>query len=185
LKPIILVFGLSGVGKTYAAKAIRREFSFEHLDIDRNRGFASAGFPSEWDSDVECVDFADLAAAVRGRLGDQYRGVILSFPTTYRFTREQLCTASSLGIGVVILWGTVKQCWDVRRERQRKNKGTTPSHADYLRKNEPTFDLYKAAGCDEFRLEAFQADGSRPSRGILLARIRERLANQGIDLTAS
>jgi hypothetical protein len=186
LKPIIFVLGLSGAGKTDTAKALSKDYSLLHIDIDRKGGgFAKAGFPPEWDEDMARVDLALLAAGVRGCLGDQNQGVVLSFPTTYRFRREQLSIASTHGVGVVVLWGALERCWDVRRERQKKNKGTTPHHADYLLKNRPTFEMYGGAEYDEFKVEAFQPDGSRPSRETLLTLVLARLANQGIDLTAS
>jgi hypothetical protein len=84
-------------------------------------------------------------------------------PTTYRFRREQLGVASTYGVGVVVLWGALERCWDVRRERQKKNKRTTPEYADYLRKNRPMFEMYESTEYDEFKVEAFQPDGSRPS----------------------
>ena len=101
------------------------------------------------------------------------------------FSREQLRVASYHGVGVILLWGSLECCWDVRRARQQKNKGTTPSYADYLRKNRPTFEMYEGAEYDEFKAEAFEPSGARPSRDILLTRILERLAKQGIELTAS
>jgi len=186
LKPIIFVLGLSGVGKTDTAKALSKNYSLLHIDIDRKGGgFAKAGFPPEWDEDVARVDFAHLAAGVRDRLGDQHQGAVVSFPTTYRFRREQLAVASTHGVGVVVLWGALERCWDVRRERQEKNKRMTPDHADYLRKNRPTFEMYEGAEYDEFKAEAFQPDGSRPSRETLLTLVLARLAKQGIDLDAS
>lgn len=183
MKPIVFVLGLSGVGKTHTAKAISEDYLLLHIDIDRKGGgFARAGFPPEWDKDVAQIDFAVLAAGVRNCLGEGHQGAVLSFPTTYRFRREQLGAASPHGVGVILLWGSLEYCWDVRRERQQKNRGTTPNHADYLRKNRPTFEMYEGAEYDEFKTEAFQLDGSRPSRESLLARALERLANQGIEL---
>jgi hypothetical protein len=185
LKLIIFVLGLSGVGKTYTAKALSKDYSLLHIDIDRKAGgFAKAGFPPEWDKDIARVDFAVLAAGIRGCIGDQHQGAVLSFPTTYRFRREQLGVASTHGVGVVVLWGAIERCWDVRRERQKKNKGTTPDQAGYLRKNRPAFEMYKGAEYDEFKVEAFQIDGSRPSHETLLTLVLARLANQGIELTA-
>lgn len=186
MKPIIFVLGLSGVGKTDMAKALSKDYSLLHIDIDRKSGgFAKAGFPPEWDEDVARVDFALLTTGVRGCLADQHQGAVLSFPTTYRFDRGQLGVASTHGVGVIVLWGTLECCWDVRRKRQEKKKGATPDHADYLRKNRPTFEMYESAEYDEFKAEAFQPDGSRPSRETLLTRVLARLSNQGIDLTAS
>lgn len=186
MKPIIFVFGLSGVGKTHTAKAISRDYSLLHIDIDRSGGgFAKAGFPSGWDKDVTRIDLAVLAAGVRDCLGDLHQGAVLSFPTTYRFSREQLRAASYHGVGVILLWGALEYCWDVRRKRQQKNKGTTPKYADYLRKNRPTFEMYQDAEYDEFKAEAFEPNGARPSWDVLLARVLERLAKQGIELTAS
>ena len=186
MKPIVFVMGLSGVGKTYTAKAISREFSLQHIDIDRTGGgFAKAGFPREWDGDVARVDFTVLGVGVRSHLGDQDQGAVLSFPTTYRFTSEQLGVALTHGVGVILLWGALECCWDVRRKRQEKNKGTTPSRKRYDRKNEPTFEMYRRVEYDKFRVDALLADGSRPSAEELLALVLERLAKQGIQLPAT
>jgi len=186
LKPIIFILGLSGVGKTHTAKAISKDYSLKHIDIDRKGGgFTRGRFPAEWDEDIERVDFTILSAIVRGGLGDWHQGAVLSFPTTYRFNREQLRDVSRHGVGVVVLWGPLEHCWDVRRKRQEKNKGTTPKSTDYLRKNRPTFEMYEGAEYDEFKVEAFQSDGSRPSRDILLTLVLNRLAEQGVELSAS
>ena len=186
MKPIIFVLGLSGAGKDEASKMLEKRCSLLRKDMDRKggRGFQLARFPAEWDRDISLVDFAFLAAGVCGWLGDQHQGAVLSFPTTYRFSREQLGIARTNGVGVVLLWGPLERCWVVRRERQEKNKGTTPDHADYLRKNRPTFEMYERAEYHEFRVEAFEPDESRPSLENLLARMLEQLANQGIELTA-
>ncbi len=185
MKPIIFVFGLSGVGKTYTAKKLSENYSLLHIDIDRkNGGFAKAGFPSEWDKDISQVDFALLTTRVRVCIGDQHQGAVLSFPTTYRFKGEQLCFASTLGVGVILLWGTLEQCFQVRRERQKKNKGTTPEEADYLRKNRPTFEMYEGTEYDKFKVAAFQSDGSRPLCNPFLELVMQQLANQGIKFRA-
>ncbi len=60
-----------------------------------------------------------------------------------------------------------------------------PSNTDYLRKNGPTFDMYKGAEYDEFKAEAFEPDRSRPSDATLLTRVLARLSSQGIDLTTN
>jgi adenylate kinase family enzyme len=185
LKPIIFVLGLSGVGKTDTAEGLSKIGSLLHIDIDRRGGgFAKAGFPSEWDRDIARVDFDCLTTGIRARLNDRHQGAVLSFPTTYRFTREQLGVTSTHRVGIIVLWGAMEHCYDVRRKRQQEDKGTTPGRSDYPRKNGPTFDVYKAEEYDEFRVEAFQPDGSRPPRETVLRHILTRLASQRIVLIA-
>lgn len=185
MKPVIFVLGLSGAGKTHTSKVLGEEYLLLHIDIDRTGGgFARAGFPGEWDEDVSRVDFLILAAGVRMQVTDEYQGAILSFPTTYVFSREQLDVASRHGVSTVVLWGTLEHCMEARREREEK-RGKTFYPNRYLRKNTPTFDTYRSAEYDEFKVAAFQLDGYRPSRETLLSLVLERLANQGIELTAS
>lgn len=184
MKPIVFILGVSGVGKTYAATAISEEYSLRHIDIDCRCGFARAEFPQEWDDAIDQVDFAVLAARVRSYLGDQHQGAVLSFPTTYRFTREQIGVAWTCRIGVILLWAELECCWEVRRQRQITNKGTTPCQKDYLRKNQPTYDMYKGAEYDKYRVTAMLADKSRPTREQLLTLVLDRLAEQEIQLTA-
>lgn len=187
MKPIIFVLGLSGVGKDYASGVLKEQYALLHKDMDRHprHVFKSAGFPAEWDKDLSLVDFGTLAAGVRDEVADHYRGAVLSFSTTYRFDRGQLKVAGSHGVGVVLLWGELRLCMEVRRERQWTGKRRRLNKADYLRKNEPTFNMYKSSEYDEFRVENFGRDGSRPSRETLLARMTKQLAGQGIELTAS
>ena len=186
MKPIIFVLGLSGVGKTYTARLISETCSLKHFDMDRGpQGFDKYRLPPEWYSHGEQVDFERLTSRFRKLLENQDEGAVASFPTLCRFGHEQLRDASTqYGVGVVLLWGKLKHCWNVRRKRQKENKGTTPSYTDYRKKNKPTFEMYKGEEYNEFRVENLQRDGFRPP-DILLERMSERLANQGIDLTDS
>ena len=105
---------------------------------------------------------------------------MLSFPTTYRFDREQLIVASHEGVFALLLWGPLELCWKVRRERQYARRKPTPTYDDYLSKNLPTFQMYKCSDYDVFRVANFEEDESRPSRDALLARMLDSLANQGL-----
>ena len=188
MKPIILVLGLSGVGKTFTAELIGRACSLKHFDMDDSRkglrkSFDQYSFPTEWCDHGSQVDFRSLTSTFRGLLGAEDRGAVASFPTLCRFRHEQLRDASTqYGVGVVLLWGKLKHCWNVRRKRQKENKGTTPSYTDYRKKNKPTFEMYKGEEYNEFRVENLQRGGFRPP-DILLERVLERLTKQGIDLT--
>jgi hypothetical protein len=180
LKPIIFVLGLSGVGKDYACRVLKEDCSFLHRDLDRNRAFERAGLPPGWDMNISLVDFCVLAAGIRCGLGDDHQGAVLSFPTTYRFDREQLNVGSHEGVGAVLLWGPLELCWKVRCKRQYARRGTAPNYDDYLNKNLPTFQMYKCSDYDVFRVANFEVDESRPSRDALLARMLDSLANQGL-----
>ena len=180
MKPIIFVLGLSGVGKDYACCVLRNDCSLVHKDMDRKRAFERAGFSPEWDKNVLLVDFGVLATGIRCGLTDDHQGAVLSFPTTYRFNREQLNVASHEGVGAILLWGPLELCWKVRCKRQFARRGTTPNYNDYLGKNLPTFQMYKCSDYDVFRVANFEVDESRPSRDTLLARMLDSLANQGL-----
>lgn len=171
MKPIILVFGPSGVGKSYLSKALEEEYSFLHLDLDRKSGFKANGFPDEWDEDIGKINFASLASLVRSRLsGEQYAGAVLSFPTVHVLSPQQLKDASLVGISAVVLWGTEERCLEVRRERQSKRTGSFNEGQvkRYREKNRPTFETYACSDYAEFRVEAFQPNGSRWPRQHVL-----------------
>jgi broad-specificity NMP kinase len=107
VEPIIFVLGTSGVGKSYVSKALKEDYAFLHLDIDRNHGFERNGFPTEWDKDFSKVDCAQLATQVRTSVAAQQRnGAILSFPTVHLFSTIQLEDASRVGISTIVLWGS-------------------------------------------------------------------------------
>jgi hypothetical protein len=179
LKPIIFVLGLSGAGKDYACCVLKEDCSLLHKDMDHKDAFELAGLPPEWDKNILLVDFAVLAANIRCGLEDDHQGAVLSFPTTYRFDREQLTVASHEGVVAVLLWGPLELCWKVRYNRQHiEHKKKEPNYNDYLSKNLPTFQMYKCSEYDVFRVANFEVDKSRPSRDALLARMLDSLANQ-------
>lgn len=183
MKPIIFVLGLSGIGKTSTSEALRKKCALRHIDMDRSNSFKRIGLPNEWDADIEQVDFAAFTDHVRSTLRDEDRGVILSFPTTYRFTRKQIDSAATRGIAVVILWGPFECCAKARRERQEARGKGTPSASRYERLNKPTFDLYARGDYDNFRVDTLDANGSRRPYEAVLADIEARLADQGTELT--
>jgi hypothetical protein len=180
LKPIIFILGLSGVGKTYASRVLKKDCSLLHKDMDHSNAFKNADLPSEWDKNILLVDFGVLTAGIRYGLLDDYQGAVLSFPTTWRFNLEQLNDASHEGVGTVLLWGPLELCWKVRCKRQYARWETTPNYDDYLSKNLPTFQMYKCSDYDVFRVANFEENGVRPSHDALLARMLDSLANQGL-----
>jgi hypothetical protein len=151
--------------------------------MDRSNPFKHVGLPNEWDADIERVDFAAFADHVRSGIKDEDRGAILSFPTTYRFTREQLDIAAARGISVVILWGPFECCAKARRERQEARGKGTPSASRYERLNKPTFDMYSRGEYERFRVETLDANCSRRPYETVLADIAARIADQGTELT--
>jgi hypothetical protein len=180
LKPIIFILGLSGVGKDYACCVLKEDCSLLHKDMDRKRAFERAGLPPEWEKNSLMVDFGVLTTRIRSGLADDHQGAVLSFPTTYRFDREQLNVASNEGVGVVLLWGPLELCWKARCKRQFARRGTTPNYANYLSKNLPTFEMYKCSDYDIFRVTNIGVEETQPSRDDLLTRILDSLAKQGL-----
>jgi hypothetical protein len=182
LKPIIFVLGLSGVGKTTTSDELGKMHALRHIDMDHGNPFECIGLPNEWDMDIRQVDFVLLAENVRSRIRDGDRGAILSFPTTYRFTREQFDCAAACGIYVVILWGLFECCAVVRRKRQEARKKGTPSARRYKRLNTPTFDRYSQGEYDDFRVWTLDANCSHLPYKDILADITACIADQGVEL---
>lgn len=177
MKPIIFVFGPSGVGKSYLSKMLQKKaFLYMHIDTDsRNKSFAANGFPSEWDQDYHKVDPAHLVSILLDRLHDEHAGAIISFPTVHVFTHEKLVAAAHIGVTPLVLWGKHEECVRAAQERIKK-KGLRFNASRYERLNEPTFRAYVRPEYDAFRVEVFQQDGSRYPDEELLARIMERMA---------
>jgi hypothetical protein len=176
LKPIILVFGPSGVGKSYLSKKLaKRKFLYVAIDTDRKeRTFAANGFPSNWDEDYHKVDVGHLVRVLGDRLGGEHEGGVISFPTVYVFTPENLAKAAKLGVTPVLLWGRPEDCERAAEGRINK-KGKPFNRPRYKEKNKDAFQAY---GCPEygtFRVEAFREDGSRYPDDELLARIMARV----------
>ena len=184
MKPIVFVLGLSGIGKTSTSGALGKKYALRHINMDRSKAFKRIGLPNEWDTDIERVDFAALADHVRSCLKNEDRGAILSFPTIYRFTREQLDSAAAQGICVGILWGPFECCAMARRERQEARGKGTPSAIRYERLNKPTFDMYSRGVYERFRVKTFDANCSRRPYEAILADIAACTADQGIELAA-
>lgn len=171
VEPIIFIFGPSGVGKSYVSEALKEDYELMHFDIDKNRGFERNGFPKEWDTDFSKLDCAQLATQVRTRIAAQQRkGAVLSFPTAHIISNQQIEAASRVGISTIVLWGSEERCLDIRRIRQtnrigRFNEGDVER---YKRLNKPTFETYARSEYADFRIEAFQSNGSRWPRKQLL-----------------
>lgn len=174
LKPIIFIFGSSGVGKSCLSELIEKQkFLFMHIDTgDKEKTFASNGFPSEWDNDFSKIEFDVFVDGLRKCLGSEHAGIIVSFPTAYRFTRDNLDVAMHLGVIPVLLWGSEENCKRAAETRINK-KGGSFNLPRYDKNNKPTFQLYSRSEYDIFRLEAFRMDGSRFSNEEL----NEQIAN--------
>ncbi len=161
-QPIIFIFGPSGVGKSHLSNLIKKQnFLYVHIDTDdTKKTFAANGFPSEWDNNFSKVNFDVFVDKLRERLETEYNGVVVSFPTVYRFTQENLDLLKQLGVIPVLLWGTETNCKRAAEIRINK-KGKQFNLGRYDQKNLQTFQLYSRPEYDIFRLEAFRMDGSR------------------------
>jgi len=160
-KPIIFVFGPSGVGKSYLLNLLKRQkFQLMHIEDRGDKTFAAYGFHSEWDNDFSRVDFNIFIIRLREWLKDKNNGIVVSFPTVCRFTSESLDLLRQMGVTPILLWGSEKNC-KRSAEIRRKKKGGQFKLGRYDRNNLPTFQLYSRPEYDTYRLEAFRVDGSR------------------------
>jgi GTPase SAR1 family protein len=175
VNPIILLFGPSGVGKSYLLEMIaKKKFLYLQIDTDsEKRTFAANGFPSEWDADFHKVNLAHLVGKLRNSLDNERAGAVVSFPTRDVFKTEKLNEAAQLGATPVVLWGKQEYCKRAAKERIEK-KGRTFNLPRYEQYNGPTFQAYDRYEYDAFRVEAFQEDGSRYPNEKWLTRIMER-----------
>jgi len=172
MKPIVFIFGPSGVGKSHLYNLFEKQkFLCMQIDTDsKKRTFAANGFPSEWDTDFCKVRFDDFVGELQERLGNEHVGFVVSFPTTHIFTLENCDLARQLGVTLVLLWGSEANCKQAAEIRINK-KGGQFNLERYERKNRQTFQLYSCPEYDIFRLEVFQVDGSRFSDEELLKQI--------------
>lgn len=180
IRPILLILGPSGVGKScLSEKLSKKEFVYIHIDTDKkSRTFAANGFPSEWDHDFHKIDLEHLVRVLGNRLGDKHAGAIISFPTVFVFTSDELVEAVQFGVIPVLLWGKKEHCIRAAKDRIEK-KGLRFDLPRYERLNEPTFRAYSRPEYNAFRLEAFHEDGNRyPDEQYLVARVMQRLVGE-------
>ena len=177
LKPIIFVFGPSGVGKSYLSKELEKNrFLYKAIDTDRReRTFKANGFPEEWDEDYRNAYFPRMVGILRNLLGDEHAGAIVSFPTLYVFTPEELAEAAQIGVTPLVLWGKYENCVRAAKNRIEK-KGKKFNLPRYEKLNRRTFHAYVYPEYDAFRVEAFQEDGLRYPDEEWLAQIMGRTA---------
>ena len=182
VKPVILIFGPSGVGKSWLLEGLegleKTSFLCVHIDTDRPSGkFAANGFPADWDDDFNKVDFAHIVPVLRSRLAGSQSGAAMSFPTTYLFTAERLTEAARLGATPLVLWGAREHCVKAAEERIKKKKTRLVfDPVRYARQNDPTFVAYGLPDYDRFRVDAFSHDGSRYPWEEWVARLMKRIA---------
>ncbi len=162
------------------SECLKQEHLFRYLRIDTDGGgrhtFAANGFPPEWDSDPQGIDFARFVDELH-RHNDSARsaGAVVSLPTTYRLTPEQLEKASQYGVTPIVLWGTEEHC--IRATTKRiKGKGGTFNLPRYRARNGPTFEAYGRPEYAAFRVEAFRPDGSRWPQEEWLRQVLARTA---------
>ncbi len=154
----------------------QHRFLFLQIDTDKpSRCFEARDFPSEWDRDYHQVDFTHLVNKFRGRVGSEYEGGLISFPTHYVFSPDKLVEAERLGATVIVLWGSKQDCIEAARNRIRK-KGGEFNSPRYERLNNETFRAYGNPSYADFRVDAFKEDASRIPADKLLATILNRAA---------
>jgi adenylate kinase family enzyme len=187
-KSIVFIFGPSGVGKSFYSNLIK-DFFFVPIDTDgkakNEKTFASYGFPSEWDDDFSNVKFDVFVDRLQKYPeADKYAGIVVSFPTSYRLTRENLDFLKQLGVIPILLWGTEENCKlsAINRIKEKKKKrGENLDTARYLerydKKNSDTFKLYKQSKYDIFKLETFLPDGTRFLDEEIKKQISELIGN--------
>ena len=172
MKPILFIFGPSGVGKSHVSRRLEKNgFLYVHIDTDRpGRSFAANGLPKGWDDDFRHVDVAHLVGVLRNQLDDKHAGMVVSFPTVDVLTPEMLGQASELGVTPIVLSGTKEHCMQAAEARIRR-KGKPFNRSRYERLNDPTFLAYGGREYDAFKIEAFREDGSRFPDEQLVANI--------------
>lgn len=175
MKPIIFIFGPSGVGKSYLLKLFKKQrFRCVQIDTDSKNSFAANNFPPEWDNDFSKVNLDVFVNKQRECLGSEHTGAVISFPTTYRFTSENLNLAVQLGVIPVLFSGNEANCKQAAKTRINKKK-LSFNLSRYDQKNRETFQLYSRPEYDIFRLEAFRVDGNRFSDEELKKQIADRI----------
>ena len=177
MKPIILLFGPSGVGKSYTLGLLaNNNYLFVQIDTDKKKyTFSANGFPPEWDGDENYnkVNFAQLIGELRNRLDSNHSGAVMSFPTTYVYEAKRFFEAKELGATPIILWCKKENCIQAATKRINK-KGLPFNSPRYENRNVPTFQTYSGSEYDDFKLYAFQEDGSRYEDEMWLTQIIRR-----------
>jgi len=160
--PVVILVGISGVGKSELARQLELDHRWLHINVDEGGGFEKVGLARGWGSLEEQRDGAPLAHAVIDRARSLGKvGAVLSLPSDCMMHVERVRAADAGGLKTIVLWGDWELCKTARRARDQKAGDPPVEDERYERINKPAYDTY---GSDDFlhlRVDAFGPDDER------------------------
>lgn len=122
-KPIILLLGPSGSGKSNTGNWLREDLDFLHYDIDRRDGQDGINYHdlrAQWNRFHDNFHAEDLAIEMRRRIdAENKQGAILTFSSLLVLSKEHIDNALLYGILVLVMYGTGSDCLKAFLKRER------------------------------------------------------------------
>lgn len=139
VKPILFIFGSSGVGKSTLGKLLVDDLNFMHVNFDpevvKGKGFEDGpkneGLQVEWNILYQQCNTRPLAAKIRERITSSgLNGACVTLSSLYdpEFIRLRFLKLKPENIFYIVLFGSAEECYKGFSERddglsvQQKNK---------------------------------------------------------------
>lgn len=178
VRPVVLVGGLSGAGKSQLCEWAVEDLNMLHLEVDLPGvdGIDEHGLRSEWNAFYGRHEGAALAATLRDRTARVGRaGALLSLPSNAILTKDHLAAARAAEIHIVLAAGPPELCLGAYLERERKS-GRGFDGQRWHRFNDRAMTIYESADYTPLLLPTFNRGGKRASRSQVISRLRKVVA---------
>lgn len=168
-KPIVLIFGMSGVGKSTLGRLLAKEWSFLHIEQD----IPDANGLELWDLNNEFIEYYQalktdkfvrkIKQLVQNR---ERRGAIITFDSTFTPSIWQLETAVKSGMQALVLDGPSNLCCQSYFRRE-KTLGHDVTESDWHEYNDELLSTFSQKAYSPYKLSVFEDQIRKPNNELL------------------